>query len=223
MEPDGKVHWTLARPGLRLPAWGGRHEDTRIAYLTRANLHVVAGDGTGDAARCADSVASVAPAWQPGSLRVLAFATNSQTAVYDVTNCRLLFRKGPRATRLQWSADGTLLLALSGSGLDVYDVNGRVVAESTGVDNATFVGRTHNVAVLRGGNAFVLGSRPLFHADGLRQIISSPDGRWLLLTWPAADQWLFVRVAAPHSIRAYSGIRRQFGGGFPSVSGWIGK
>jgi hypothetical protein len=33
-----------------------------------------------------------------------------------------------------------------------------------------------------------------------------------------------VRVAAPHTIRAFSGIARQFGGGrFPTVSGWIGK
>jgi len=222
MEPNGKVHWTLSRPDLRLPAWGGKRDDTRIAYLSRSGLRVVAGDGTGDAARCADRVSAVAPAWQPGSLGVLAFSTNDGLAVYDVTTCRQLFRKGPMPTKLQWSADGRLLLAVSGIGLDVYDANGHVVAESIGVDDATFVGETHKVAVLRDGSAFVLGSAPVFRATGLRQIVSSPNGQWLLLTWPAADQWVFVRVDAPHTLSAVSRIRRQFGGhGFPNVSGWV--
>jgi hypothetical protein len=225
MEPDGKVHWTLARPGLRLPAWGGKHDDTRIAYSTRGNLHVVAGDGTGDHTRCADAVAPVTPAWRPGSLSVIAFAAApGPLQVYDVATCRLLFRRGSTPTKLQWSADGKLLLAITGTGLDVYDAGGRVVAESAGVDDATFVGRTHRVAVLRNGSVLVLGSRPLFRASGLRQIVSSPDGRRLLLTWPAADQWVFVGVDGPPAIRAVSGITRQFGGGaFPTVSGWIGK
>jgi hypothetical protein len=153
---------------------------------------------------------------------VLAFSTRDGLAVYDVTTCRQLLRRGPMPTKLQWSEDGTLLLAVSGIGLDVYDANGHVVAESMGVDDATFVGRTHRVAVLRDGSAFVLGSAPVFRATGLRQILSSPDGHRLLLTWPAADQWVFVRVAAPHTLSAVSGITRQFGGGdFPNVSGWV--
>jgi len=222
MEPKGRVHWTLSRPDLRLPAWGGKRDDTRIAYLSRSGLRVVAGDGTGDTARCADRVSAVAPAWRPGSLSVLAFSTRNGFVVYDTTNCRRLFRRGPMPTKLQWSADGTLLLAVSGIGLDVYDANGHVVAESIGVDDATFVGETHEVAVLRNGSAFVLGSAPLFRATGLRQIVSSPDGQWLLLTWPAANQWVFVRVAAPHRLSTVSGITRQFGGdGFPNVSGWV--
>jgi len=99
-----------------------------------------------------------------------------------------------------------------------------VAAESAGVSDATFLGRTHRIAALRGGSAFVLGSSPLFHAAGLRQLVSSPDGKWLLMTWPAANQWVFVRVRAPHTIRAFSGITRQFGmGKFPVVAGWIGK
>ena len=224
MEPNGSVHWTLARPGLRLPAWGGTRDDTRIAYLSGDLLHVVAGDGTGDAARCADSVQAIAPAWEPGSLSVVALSSGGRLAVYDVTNCRQLFRGGPSPKKLQWSDDGKLLLAVSENGLDVYDRNGNVVAKSAGVDDAAFVGGTHKVAALRNGSAFVLGSSVLFHAHGLRQIVSSRDGRWLLLTWPAADQWVFVGVEAPHAIRAVSGIERQFGGGAsPSVSGWIGK
>src|SRR4029077_2477940 len=74
MEPDGKVHWTLARPDLRVPAWGGQHGNTRIAYLAGSALHVIAGDGTGDAARCG-AAAPVPPVWQPESLPLLAYPT----------------------------------------------------------------------------------------------------------------------------------------------------
>ena len=50
------------------------------------------------------------------------------------------------------------------------------------------------------------------------QIAWSPNGRFLLVTWPDADQFLFVRG---RHIRAFSAIARQFGGGaFPSIGGW---
>lgn len=224
MEPNGHVHWTLARPGLQLPAWGGQHDNTRIAYLSRHNLHVVAGDSTGDSMRCADNVAPVAPVWQPGSLSVLAFAASDRVLVYDITTCRRLFvHQTPTPRKLQWSSDGTLLLVVSGIGADVYDLHGHVVAE-VGADDATFIGRTNRIVELKAGNVLGLGFGTAFHAVGLRQIVSSPDGRWLLLTWPAANQWVFVRVQAPHTIRAYSGIKQQFGTGkFPVVAGWVGK
>jgi hypothetical protein len=228
MEPDGKVHWTLARPGLRLPAWGGRHEDTRIAYLARGGLHVVAGDGTGDAFRCADDLAPVVPAWQPGSLSILAFAAaDGRVYVYDTTTCRRILRTlpGPRPTRLEWSSDARLLLVAGPEGVRVYDARGRLVRENVGpTDDATFVGGGNEAARLGANGDVRVGDRVVFHAAGLHQLLSSPDGRWLLLTWPAADQWVFVRVEAPHTIRAVSGLTRQFGGGgFPAVSGWIGK
>lgn len=228
MAPDGKLHWTLARPALRLPAWGGRHADTRIAYLTRRNLHVVAGDGTGDRMRCADSLAPVVPAWQPGSLSTLAFAAgDGRVYVYDTTTCRLILRTPPGAapTRLQWSSDAKLLLVAGRAGIRIYDAFGRLVHGALGpVIDATFVGKGHELGEVEANGDVRVGDRVVFHAAGLREIVSSPDGRWLLLTWPAANQWVFVRAEAPHTIRAVSGITRQFGGGrFPTVSGWIGK
>ena len=48
LEPDGDVRWTLARPGVRFPRWTGTETDTRIAYVDRTGIRVVAGDGTGD-------------------------------------------------------------------------------------------------------------------------------------------------------------------------------
>ena len=92
--------------------------------------------------------------------------------------------------------------------------------------DATFVGGSDEIAVLRtNGNVIVLGvPGVIFRASGLGQIVSAPDGRWLLLTWPAANQWVFVRAHGTHVIHAYSGVARQFGGGsFPTISGWVGK
>ena len=48
LEPDGDLRWTLARPDVRFPRWGGTRTDTRIAYLSTARLRVVAGNGKGD-------------------------------------------------------------------------------------------------------------------------------------------------------------------------------
>jgi hypothetical protein len=238
MEPNGHVHWTLARPGLQLPAWGGQHNNTRIAYLSQRSLHVVAGDSSGDAMRCADNVAPVAPVWQPLSLSVLAFAApNGQLQVYDVTTCRLILRTppGPPPSKLEWSSDGNLLLALSPFSLRVYDLHGHILtrddpSDGTYDSDAAFLAEKHDVAVVRlhgaQADAFELpGGGTIFHVTGgLRQVIPSPDGRWLLLTSPAANQWIFVRLGGAHAIRAFSGIKQQFGGGkFPTVSGWVGK
>jgi hypothetical protein len=68
----------------------------------------------------------------------------------------------------------------------------------------------------------VAGGRVVFRGTGeFRDVARSPDGRWLLVTWPTADQWVFVRTAGRRKIEAVSGITRQFGGGrFPSIAGW---
>ena len=166
----------------------------------------------------------ISPAWQPGSTRILAVATLTRLEVVDAGTCKPLFIRDGKATKLQWSSDGKLLLALGPAGLRVYDLHGRIVVRGGRVLDATFLGDTHRVAELLYGGDATLGGKVLFHAAGLRQVVSSRDGRWLLITWPAADQWVFVRVAAPHTIRAYSQITQQFGRGtFPEVGGWIGN
>ena len=48
LTPGGTVRWSLARPEVRLPRWGGNRTDTRIAYFSRGQLRVVGGDGKGD-------------------------------------------------------------------------------------------------------------------------------------------------------------------------------
>ena len=68
----------------------------------------------------------------------------------------------------------------------------------------------------------VAGGRVVFRGTGeFRDVARSPDGRWLLVTWPTADQWVFVRTDGRREIEAVSGITRQFGGGsFPRIAGW---
>ncbi|HEX3454573.1 MAG TPA: hypothetical protein VHS03_08105 [Gaiellaceae bacterium] len=239
MEPNGKVHWTSAAPAVHLPSWGGTRTNTRIAYLSTPAWSVrgIAGDGTnGQNLTSCNAVAPVQPAWQPSSLHVLAVVeANGRVAVENTPSCEAVFRTASafHPTKLQWSSDGKLLLAFAPTALRVYDLHGRVVAQDDPSDatrdvDATFLPGTHEVAVIRlhgaSTSVFMLSSgMNLFSAGGLRQVVASPDGRWLLVTWPAADQWVFVRVAAPHTIRAYSQITRQFGRGtFPEVSGWIG-
>src|SRR5581483_11512247 len=64
LDPDGTVHWSLARREPRWPRWEGTRTDTRIAYVARSGLRVVAGDGTGDT--LLDRFGGQAPpAWDP--------------------------------------------------------------------------------------------------------------------------------------------------------------
>jgi carboxylate-amine ligase len=59
------------------------------------------------------------------------------------------------------------------------------------------------VDVDRPGHARLLFAGPGAFGD----IAWSPDGRWLLVGWPTADQWLFLRGSRVHAV---SNIREQF-------------
>jgi hypothetical protein len=75
------------------------------------------------------------------------------------------------------------------------------------------------------------GGRPgpiLFSARGeLTGPTWSPDGRRLLVGWPAADQWLFIDADRPGRVLAVDRVSEQFDPGgignpeFPRVSGWV--
>jgi hypothetical protein len=228
LEANGHVHWTLPRPGVRFPRWTGSFTDTRIAFLSRDRLHVVAGNGRND--RDVGPATPVAPAWRPGKGFVLAYATRGDVLVYDTAGS--LLRRidfGAAPTKLEWSSDGKELLVLAPHRLRVYDAKGRVVAEDDPSDatrdvDATFVPGTHAVAVIRragaGSNVLLLTGVQLFRGTGLfSQLVPSPDGRWLLVAWPTANQWVFLRLTGPRRIVAAAGVTRQFGAG-AAVAGW---
>jgi len=230
LEPNGEVRWTLARPDVRFPRWGGGLTDTRIAYLSGSTLRIVAGDGTGD--RAIGPAAAVAPAWrEAASARalVLAYADpRGRIRVLAPATGRTLFRTqpGPAPTLLAWSDDGSRLLVLDPTRLRLFDVSGRLVASVRGsfVD-AAFLPRSRRVALIRTDDGVsvvsLLGARrPLFPSAGrLAQVVPSPDGRWLLLTWPDANEWLFVPIRGAARVRAVGNIAEQLGG--PArVEGW---
>jgi hypothetical protein len=97
LEPDGDVRWTLARPEVRFPRWGGTRTDTRIAYLSQGVLRVVAGNGKND--RLLDrTAASRAAAWRPGPGHVLVYARRDGTVrAVDVDTGVMLSRSADRS------------------------------------------------------------------------------------------------------------------------------
>jgi hypothetical protein len=236
VQPDGRVRWTLARPAVRFARWGGSRTDTRIAYLSGSRLHVVAGDGTGDVDACGERAAApVAPAWRPVPGHVLAYAdVRGRISLLDTTHCSLNWRTRPLPglRSLAWSADGLRLLAVTRAGLVVFGAgSARPLAERPlrGVVDAGFDPRSHRLAVARGRDVLLLDAdrlaappRRLFAgAGGFTGLAWSPDGRWLLVAWASADQWLFLRSDGSAHVRAVGSIAEQFGGGpFPKLGGW---
>lgn len=230
--PDGTIHWTLARPRIRFPRWGGTHLDTRIAYLTTSRLHVVAGDGTGDIdAEGLPAAARVAPAWRPTSSdqHVLAYVTTrGRVTVLNPDRGNVWWVSAgyadPRA--LAWSSDGRHLALATRTRVVVFDAQtGRattirvegVQALAFAPDGRLALLRAHAVLLRVGGRLHTLFVPPGGRVAGLAW---SPDGRWLLTGLPGADEWVFLQTRGGRRILAVSHIRSQFGG-VPSLDGWM--
>jgi hypothetical protein len=236
VDPGGRVRWSLARPSVRFARWGGSRTDTRIAYLARRRLRVVAGDGTGDRPACgAPAAAPVAPAWRPGPQHLLAYAdARGRISVVDTDSCTVSWRAAPIAglRDLEWSTDGERLLAVSRSALTLFGVgSARPLAARplARVAAAAFDPHSHRIGVVRGRDVLILdgdrlGGRPrrvFAGTGGFTDLAWSPDGRWLLVAWARADQWLFLRADGRGRVRAVGSIAEQFGGGpFPKLGGW---
>jgi hypothetical protein len=231
LEPDGDKRWSLARPDVRLPAWGGTRADTRIAYLSGSRLHVVAGDGTGDRV-VARGVATVAAAWLPRALHALTYATeDGRVITLSLQTGRELWRtaRGTPVGRLEWSSDGRRLLVLRGGIVEIRDRTGSLatgIRPAKGrVTAAGFRPSSHAVAYV----TFLAGrsrvdlvdepSRTLFAGPGrIDQLAWSPDGSTLLVPWRDADQLLFIPRRTGR-LRAVADISSQFEG-FPRSLSW---
>ena len=129
-------------------------------------------------------------------------------------------RGGSGRARLEWSSDGRRLLVQGGDFADVLTRDGRpftgFVAEEGRILAAAFRPGSHAVAYaheIRGRTQALVDGEPgglVFSGPGrIDELAWSPDGRWLLLGWRAADQWLFVRPGA-RSVDAASDISGQF-------------
>jgi hypothetical protein len=105
----------------------------------------------------------------------------------------------------------------------VYSNGRRLVAyDATSGSSVHLRLRPSGPAIRRrnGQSEVVAGGRAVFRGTGtFGQAVRSPNGRWLLVTWPTADQWVFVHPGTPRRIVGESRISAQFGG-FPRVAGW---
>lgn len=224
LDPEGGVRWTLARADAAYPRWAGSRTDTRIAYRARSGLRVVGGDGRGD--RLLDSTATaVAPAWVPGRGFELVYVSGSGTIVRrDAVSGAVRWRRQadllPLA--LEWSDDGRLVAVTSATRIVVLDAAGHPV-RTIGSLGASLVGsafrpHSHELAVSvrlpgrtelklvdvdRPGHARLLFAGPGTFSD----IVWSPDGTTLLVNWPTANQWLFLRGSKVHAV---GNIRSEF-------------
>lgn len=226
LEPGGREHWTLARRDVRFPRWGGSRTDTRIAYLSGPHLHVVAGDGTGD--RDLGPAARVAPAWAPGTRHVLAYVDpQGRPTALDTTTGRRLWRARalPEPRELAWSPDGTQVAVADADGYAIVDAaDGQARTHALRGVVALAYRRDGRLAVATGGEVTLVSStgrptRVLAGEGPFQDLAWSPDGRWLLVTWPSADEWIFLRMTGQRRIAAVARIREQFDG-FPTIGGW---
>ncbi len=239
VDPHGVTRWTLTRHAVSDPRW---YPPTgfRVAYRTGNVLRVVAGDGTGDHLLAAD-VTPTAPAWRPEHPYQLAYVQHRRVIVRDADTGRVIWAQTAGVVRkLDWSADGGRLLVITRTDVRALGSGGTTISkiavtpDSPAIDGSLSPnGRT--LALVRGGAdqgvtvARLTSPRPalrrVLSGFGLRQVLWSPDGHWLLVSWPAADQWVFIAVAGEPKIAAVSRIATQFANGsransFPLLDGW---
>jgi dipeptidyl aminopeptidase/acylaminoacyl peptidase len=236
LEPNGKVHWKIARAGqVGSPQWS--YEGYRIAYTAGRALRVVNGDGTGDRLFAANAQGSgpSALAWRPGTHELAYDDGHSHLVLVDVDRRRVRWRRPVAGVeQLLWSEDGQRLLVADRRSR-VFDAAGRTIAAlpPRSVLPAAFVPGRHSVALVRIGQGLSTVSvysgprytrhRMVFSGAGLFGGLAwSPDGRWLLIDWRSADQWIFVRSTAVKRI-AVRNIGNTFDSGpehYATLAGW---
>ena len=221
----GDIRWSLARHGVRDPAWEGTRTDTRIAYIAESGLRVVGGDGTGD--RLLDRNArDVAPAWDPARLHVVAYSSGRAVVLRRASGA-IVWRAPVHflTASLDWSSDGRRLAVASDRRIDVLDSHGRLVRTismlGAELGQATFRPGSHRLAVTvrLGGHSEVKlvdvdrpgRSKLLFAGPGaFGDLAWSPGGGWLLVDWSTANQWVFLHGS---HVQAVGNIREQFSQG----------
>jgi hypothetical protein len=161
--------------------------------------------------------------------------------VLDADSGQRRWRGEPLAgvQELLWSARGDRPSALGAGRLTLYGAGGtwlasRALPAGTRAGHAAWAPRGSRVALVRSTRSELvlldaaddLRARPLFARLGRFEAPAwSPSGRWLLLPWPDADQWLFLCPDGAARRTAVANIARQFSpgaarGAFPRSVRW---
>src|SRR5204863_1366191 len=224
LEPNGKVHWKLARRGAVL-APRGSYAGFRVAYFAGGALRVVNGDGTGDHLLTRDARPGVL-AWQPRTHSLAYVNRAGNIVVQNVDRPRspayIRTRLSPR--QLEWTTDGRLvavgprsvgIFARRGPQLRRITAAGHIATAAVSPD-----GRRLALVESRAGESTLdLDGKALFKGAGaVTSLAWSPNGRWLLLDWRGADQWLFLRTPVKKVV-AVPNIDASLGAS-TSVAGW---
>ena len=215
---------------MRTPSWTGSATDTRIAFVTDSRLHVVGGDGRGDIdAGGMPAPNDVAPAWRPHRPFELAYVdTRGRVRAFAVTGPGISWTSAPIPTgrQLVWAPDGSRLLVVASDRLvSLRGSDGRATERSIpGLTAAAFApdGRLA-IARTRGNRSELLvgGVVRFSGTAAIGELAWSPDGRWLLLSLPEADQLVFVRARGRYALRAVAQVKGQFRSrSFPAIRGW---
>lgn len=256
VEPDtGTVHWSINGRHPTDPRWAPG-DGYRVAYRTGSSMRVVAGDGTHDHLLDA-SVAPTPPAWRPATNCpptsasgpcILALAKpDGAVQMVDADSGEVLWASGPGPVPqlIDWSADSSLVVALSATELRVFSAGDgspirtvRLPAGMRATDGAFApVGKSfavtgitrhgHSKALLIPLGAARTKARSLLADPGTFTDLSwSPDGHWLLIAWRDTDAWLFLNPEHPGHIETAGQISQQFSpgssrpAGFPRPVGW---
>jgi dipeptidyl aminopeptidase/acylaminoacyl peptidase len=181
---------------------------------------------------------------------VLSYWTSrGEIVTRDADSGRILWRADAAGTQpraLQWSAHGKTLLVLSSRRLELLDGHSgavlKLLSAGTGLRftdaQVSPNGRTLALARYEIGldrsSVYLLdvrsrswNARQAFAGQGqFGGVRWSPNGRWLLVTWRDANQWLFLRSAPARRVLAVSRIGRAFEpdrtgtARFPAAGGW---